>query len=153
MSDDNQPELVQIEFPTDVESAFKHAREEERYEVGLVSGRLTSMLGSQSLLFTAWAILHGPGAPNNKWLLFGLGVAGILICLFSIFAILMALAVIRRWQELVAKMIAARGKQLGPFTVNRVANDVFHRWGLEVPSMAIPAAMLLLWVYFIWQLI
>ncbi len=153
MSDGNQPAVVKSEITKEVESAFKHAREEERYEVGLVSGRLTSMLGSQSLLFTAWAILHGPAVPANKWLLLGLGVAGILICLFSAMAILMALAVIRRWQRLVATMIATHGDQLGPFTVNRAANDFYHRWGLEVPSMAIPAAMLLLWVYFIWQLI
>lgn len=152
MNEKSSPETTTVEKDVDVLSAFKYAREEERYEVGIVASRLSSLLSSQSLLFTAWAILHGSVIPvPHRGALIGLALAGASICVLSAVAILMAILVIRSWQNHTGEMLETHQPQLRHYSIGRKPLDRFHYWGLEFFSLAVPVVLLVLWMYLLWR--
>ena len=131
-------------------NAFKHFREEERYEVGLASGRLASLLASQAFLFTGWAIIHGQTGTNSpKLVLITVPAVAFVICLVAFFAILVAVIVIRRWQwhgyRLVSEDQNADPPELMNFHLNRKPGDWYHMAGVDLFSLVISIAFMILW--------
>lgn len=133
-------------------NAFKHTREEERYEVGLASGRLASLLASQAFLFTGWAIIHqkdGKDAP--KIVLILVPAIAFTICLVALVAIFAAIRVIHRWRLHANRLISEDKAKSNPpelmnFHLDRPPCDWYHTAGVTVFSLAIPVAFMLLWV-------
>ncbi|HWY88643.1 MAG TPA: hypothetical protein VNX28_18160 [Gemmataceae bacterium] len=124
--------------------AFKHFREEERYEVGLASGRLASLLASQAFLFTAWAILHGH-TETPKLILIVVPAVAFSICLVAFMAILVAVLIIRRWQSHGNRLIRT-DRELMDYHVDRQPGDWYHIFGVDVFSLLIPVLFMGLWL-------
>ena len=130
---------------------YRHCREEERYEVGIASGRLASLLASQAFLFTAWAIIHGPsGRQSPRLILIVLPCIALTICVTAFVAIGAAVVVIRRWQrhgyQLIAEDRNSPEPQLTNFHIGRSPNDWFHITGVDLFSLAVPGLFALLWM-------
>ena len=75
-------------------TAYKHCREEERYEVNLAGGRLNSLLSSQSFLFIVWAGLYKVASvPETNLILVAVPLVALSICIASLASIFAAIVV------------------------------------------------------------
>lgn len=132
--------------------AFKHYREEERYEVQLAGARLNALLSSQALLFTGWAILHGTTGQNaHRFVLIAIPAIALCICYFAYRSISAAVEIVHQWQLHGARLISEdrrdpQTEELRDLHLNRFPNDDFHRWGVDWFSLVVPIAFIILWI-------
>lgn len=135
---------------------FQHYRTEARFEEGLVSGRLTLLLSSQSFLVIAYASSMGASsgdwdAPLPRLLPPALALLGIVLTLCAWPGVLAAHAVAERWHEKERELLAHR-PELGPWTLTADEDgrrDVAtrRREGALFARRA-PLALLIAWTLF-----
>jgi hypothetical protein len=131
--------------------AYKHTCDAERYEVNLACIRLNALLSSQSFLFLGWAALNN-ALPDNQTRLLQVAAPAValVICSIALLSLIASVKVIGRWQKhgrrLIEEDYNGTDDRICDFHIDRPANDLLHFMGVNVFTILVPIAFIVLWL-------